>query len=264
MSEFTGQIDVIQTLRTAIAVWWAEFAPITLLGFALLMVPSLLVQLLLGNGTEAATDGAGTLAATLLGVLNLLYFCTVAFGVIAGLAGRRLDLRTFIAAGLRAAQPGLVASLTLAVFALALASLMIVANLLGPVGALMILASVAGLLWAASAFLPAVPAAIAERRQPLDALRRSLALSSGQRWRLLGLVVIVGLGLLPPAIVIRLVMFGPTATPLEIERIMDGLTVADPRLWIAQLSNVLLSGLLACVPPVVYVQLVRLKSAGRG
>lgn len=261
MMKTPPRLDVVQTLRLAMRVWWGEFAPITLLGLLLLTLPSILIQLLLGPGTRGSDAGsAGTIAQTLLGVATMLYFCTVAFGVLAVLGGRRLDPRTFIDAGFRAARPGLEASLILAVGGLVGVSVLLAGQILGAFGALVVLAATGALLWAVAALMPAVPAAIAERRRPLDALKRALSLTQGNRGRLLVLLLLVGLALLPPLGLVNLVMFGPNATPQSVEAVLAALELGDPKLWIAQLVDLLISGMLACVPPVVYVQLVRLKA----
>ena len=254
------RLDILQTLRTAVRIWWEEFAPITLLGLALLTVPSVLLQLILGPGIRGGGfDSAGTFAQTLMGVATMLYFCVVAFGVMAVLEGRRLDPRTFIDAGLRAARPGFEVALILAIGGLAFVVILLGGQMLGAFQALIVLAATGALLWMAAALLPTVPAAIAERRRPLDALRRALALTRGNRGRLLLMLVLVMLALMPLVGILNLVLYGPNATPETVKSVIAALEFADPKLWIAQLADLLLSGLLACLPPVVYSELVRLK-----
>lgn len=263
MERAPSKLDVLDTLKTVIRAWWIEFAPITLLGFLLLMLPSLALTAAFGPGVRSGgVDSLGTMAQTLLGVLNLLYFCAVAFGVLAGLGGRRLDAKTFMAAGLRAARPGLQAALVLAIGLVIAANFLVASRIFGGAALIIAAGAIGAVAWGFSALLPAVPAAIAERRRPIDALRRALLLTAGHRWRLFGLGLIVLLALMPPVGVFNLVMFGPNASPERASKVLASLSFGDPRMWIAQLWNVLLCGILACLPPVIYVQLVRLKGGG--
>lgn len=254
--------DILSTLRLALRVWWQEFAPITLLGFVLVTMPSILLHALFGTGNappETADTTLSTFIQTFTGLLLMLFACAVNYGVMSTIAGRRLEAGNFIRAGLWAARPGLLVSLVIGAAAMFLSILLLFAGQSGG-GLLLSLAVIGVALWSLSMFIVAIPAAIAERRLPLDALKRSFELTQGSRLRLVGLLLLVCLALLPAAGVVRVVIFGANATAQEVDAILARMTFASPGLWIAELFNLLIVGLLATLPAAVYAQLSGLGS----
>jgi hypothetical protein len=257
------RLNVADTLRTVIRVWWHEFAPVTLLGFLLVLLPDALLALAFGPAAGGLGSGDdGTIVWTVSGVCLMLYGAAVAFRVVAGLRGSPLSPRAFVTDSLAAAKPGLVTALVLATAALLIGVPFALDDRIGSRGLLPVI-SLFVLLFGTAALLPAVPAAVAERLAPLDAVKRAADLTRGHRSRLAGLVLVLALGLLPPLGLVQLVMFGPHATPDSAFKLLESWTFAEPRLWIGFLADLLFAGLTACVPPVVYAELVRLRQAGR-
>lgn len=254
-----AHFDILTALRLAVRLWWQEFAPITLLGFALITAPSVLLHALFGDGATSDATGTtlATMVQTLTGLLLMLYACAVNYGIMSAIAGRRLEPGSFIRAGIWAARPGLLVALVLGAGTMALSILLLLLGRAGG-GIVLSLLVIGGAVWALAVFFPAIPAAIAERRLPFDALRRSVELTRGARLRLIGLLLLVGLALLPAAGVVRVVIFGANATSQEVEAALARMTLSSPGLWIAELFNLLLIGILAVLPAVVYAQLTGL------
>ena len=249
--------DVIATLRLALVAYWRDFAPITFLGFGLVTLPSLLARTVLGGEAIAADPTLGTIVQTGLGILTMLFFCAVSFGVMSALAGRPLGVKRFMRIGLAAAQPGLVVALILGAGVMSVAIVLLLGRGLGAGGAFLSLAAIVALLWALSVLLPAVPAAIAERRGPLEALRRAAQLTRGNRGRLLGLCLIVGLALVPALGFVNVVVFGPQASAEQVRELTARMSLSSPGLWIDKLTDLLLLGVLASIPAATYMQLIR-------
>ena len=250
-------IDILGVLRLAGVAWWREFPPIIGLGAALITVPALLAQLAGNSSTEAAT-----LVTTARGVCAMLFLSAVGYGVLHAFARRPLAPRRFIAAGLAAAQPGLVVALILGAGAVTLRIVFVIAAALQPMAGGFVdgIATALG-VWALVTLLPAVPAAVAERLGPIAALERAAGLTRGNRVRLLVLCLMLALAIVPVAGLIGIVIFGQNAQPADVQRISAAMTAADPGLWIALLVELLLAGLLACVPASVYAVLVTLRAA---
>lgn len=257
MSLSAPSLDVIATLRLALAAYWRDFAPITFLGFGLLTAPSLLLRAMLGGEAIAADPTLRTIVQMAMGVLTMLFFCAVSFGVMSALAGRPLGVRRFMRIGLAAAQPGLVVALILGSGVMTVAIVLLFGRGLGAGGAVLSFAAIVALLWALSVLLPAVPAAIAERRGPLEALLRAAQLTRGNRGRLLGLCIIVCLALVPALGFVNVVLFGPQATSAQVRVATAAFSLASPGLWIAQLTDLLMLSVLASIPAAAYMQLIR-------
>lgn len=245
-------LDVMATLQLAFRLWWREFAPITMLGFVLLTVPALVQQAL---APSMGAAGAATVLATLRGVLGTMFAATVGFGTLASIAGRRLDPRAFITTGLAASQPGVVVGLTLGAGLVTVMIVLLIARSLGTVGALVTWVAVATALWGAATLLPAVAAAVAERLSPVAALERAARLTHGNRWRLMGMVMLIGLALLVTNGGVTLLRFGQALDPAKLMAAMMATPLDDPGLWVALLVQLLIAGVLACVPPAVYASL---------
>ncbi|MDT7934034.1 MAG: hypothetical protein RQ833_05440 [Sphingomonadaceae bacterium] len=257
------RLNIADTLRIITRVWWHEFASVTLLGFLLVLLPDVVLALAFGPAAGGIGGGDdGTIVWTVLGVCLMLYGAAVAFGIVVGLRDGQLRPGAFVTAGLAAAKPGLLTALVLGTAALLVSVPFALDDRIGSHG-LLPMVSLALLLFGTAALLPAVPAAVAERLAPIDALKRAAELTRGHRSRLAGLLLVLALGLLPPIGLIQLVMFGPHATPDSAFKLQENWTFVEPRLWIGFLSDLLFAGLAACVPPVVYSELVRLRQAGR-
>lgn len=248
------RLDLAAALRQTVHCFWEDFAPIVLLGFLLLTLPSLLLQ---ASATPSATvDAVGTATETAIetfvALLAMIYVSAVNYGVMCTLAGRSLDPTTFIWAGLRAARPGLLVALVLGSMLMAAAILVILIGRGSIVGWLFATGIGALLLLALVTWIVAIPAAVLERRMPWDALRRSAALTFGNRARLVGFVGAVLLGLLPGIMLVKL--FHPTA---GLDAAPAAVDLFSPALWIEQLFWLLAQGLLATAPAVIYAQLSR-------
>jgi hypothetical protein len=248
------RLDLGAALRQTVQCFWDDFAPIILLGFLLLTLPSLLLH---ATATPAAeVDAAGTTAETVIetfvALLAMLYVSAVNYGVMCTLAGRPLDTGTFIWAGLRAARPGLLVALVLGSLLMGALILVILFGRGSAVGWLFAVGIGVAIVLALVTWIVAIPAAIAERRMPWDALRRSAALTVGNRGRLIGFVGAVVLGLLPGIMLVKL--FGPDASFVPVA---EGGDLFSPAMWIEQLFWLLAQGLLATAPAVIYAQLAR-------
>ncbi len=252
-------LDILAVLRLSVIAWWREFAPIVGLGVLLVTLPTLIAQLI-GPGTP----GASTLIATARGVCAMLFLSATGYGVLHAFARRPLAPARFIAAGLSAAQPGLVVALILGAGLMTVRIVFLIAGMLAPMAEGFIDGmATAAALWALATLLPAVPAAVAERLGPVAALERAAALTRGNRVRLLLLCLVLFLAMIPIAGVIRIVLFGQNATAADAERIAVGMTATDPGLWVRLLSDLLLASLLACVPASVYAVLVTLGATSK-
>lgn len=230
--------------------FWSEFAAILTAGFLLLTVPSLAAHVL-GN---ADNELAGTISLTGLWVLTMLFFAVVSAGATRTDGNSRPDVRTFLWSGFASAKPGLLVALVIGVVAMigVIAITIVQGHMLaGPARVLVIVT----LIWLLAIWLPAIPLAVAERLDPIAALRRAAALTRDRRGALAALLIIVFLALLPVANLVNLVVFGPAATSDRAETMLNAMSLTDPGLWIYVLFELLGTGLIACIPPVVYKQL---------
>ena len=250
------RLDLGAALRQTLKSFWDDFAPIVVLGFLLLTLPSLLLQM---SATPAAeVDLAGTTTETVIetfvALLAMIYVSAVNYGVMCALAGRPLETTTFIWAGLRAARPGLLVALVLGSMLMAALILVILFGRGSTIGWLFATGVAVAVLLALVTWIVAIPAAVAERRMPWDALRRSAALTLGNRGRLIGFVGAMLLGLLPGIMLVKL--FGPDASFVPAA---EGGDLFSPAMWIEQLFWLLAQGLLATAPAVIYAQLMQRK-----
>ena len=250
----SGNFDLLAVLRQIALTFWAEFAPIMIAGFALLTLPAI-VGHVFGN---AQGEIMGTAGQTLSLVLTMLFLAVVSCGATAALHDHKLSTAAFLSSGLRAAQPGLLVALVMGVVATTGVILVIIAA--GHPLAWLVRGSVTGtLIWLLATWLPAIPAAITERLPPFEALRRAAALTRGHRGILLILLLVAVLALIPGAMLINTMIFGPNATPEGAQATLDAMPLLHPGLWIYALFELLGTGLIACVPPVVYWQLTTAK-----
>jgi hypothetical protein len=222
--------------------WWRDFAPITLLALALLTLPGVVAGALLG-AAPAADPVWGTAAATILGILAMLFFAAVAVGVIAGELGRPLPPARFATLGLAGAAAGLPVGLLFGSAAVATLIVLRIGPLAGAAGVPAAVGALALALAGLATWLPALPAAVAERAGTLAALRRAGRLTRGNRTRLA--LVCLGAGLALWALAAATQGFGR----------IGALAVADPQRWLGELVGVMALGLAACLPPAAYVEL---------
>lgn len=251
-------IDILVVLRLALFAWWREFAPIIGLGALLLTLPALIARAIAPELT-----GGQTLVVTAQGVCAMLFLSAVIYGVLHVFARKPLGPRAFMRAGLAAAQPGLVVALILAAGAVTIRIVFVLAGALDPMAAGFVDGmATAGALWALATLLPAVPAAVAERLGPVAALQRAAALTRGNRVRLLGLILVVGISLTPIMSLTTLLLFGQAKDSADVARIAAAMRADDPGLWIGLLVNLLVGGALACVPAAAYAVLVSRSAPG--
>lgn len=237
-----ARLDLGAVIARAARAWWRDFVPITLLGLGLLTLPGLAANALLG--AAPATDPVwGTATATVLGILAMLFIAAVAFGVVSGELGRPLPPGRFALMGLAGAGAGLPVALLMGSGAIAALIALRLAPLAGPLGALAGALALALALAGLAAWLPAIPAAVAERAGTLPALRRAARLTRGQRGRLA--LLCLGAALALWALASATHGFGR----------LDALAWTSPQRWLGELVGVLALGLAACLPPAAYVEL---------
>lgn len=249
-----AKLDILQALRQSALAFWRDFAPIIMLGFMFLTLPSLLVHLMASTATEGGIS-LGTLLQTLTALLGMIFACAVNFGIMAALAGRPLDPGDFIRAGLRASRPGIIVALIIGAVIMTMTILLYLFQSLSPFAGMIVMVLA---IWLIAALIVAIPAAIAEQRQPFDALRRSFELTRGNRGRIIGLIIVATIAFLPAAMIVNTVIFGPGATKESALAELQAMTLMSPGLWIVQLFYLLVYGLLATIPAVIYAQLTGL------
>lgn len=171
-------------------VWWRHLIPFTVMSLAVyapaVVAPVLAWSWLVPGAPGGGADGilrAGALATGAVVVMLALAVVqagAVMFGTARSLAGEQARFGEMLAIGVRRGLPVIAAVLLVWLAVLGATLLLVVPGIV-----VMVATSVA------------VPAAVVERRGPLDAFRRSLALTRGARWPLfaagLALVVIVAL-----------------------------------------------------------------------
>ena len=249
----TPQLDVALALRQMVETFWHDFAPIVLLGFVMVTVPSI-VQRLIGS------QSGGTIIATFGGMLGVLYVVIVTVGTITRLTGRPLPPMAFVRTGLAASPNGLSVALLLGA---ALVMVMVALLLTGfgtPVGAAWSLMIVAAAFAGVVAVVPAVAAAIVERRKPFEAVARAATLTRGNRGRIAAVLVVLALAVLPARMIIVATIYG-TASAAQAAMIDGSMTLLSPGLWLMSLFDLLAWGLAATVPAVVYLQLAPVQRA---
>lgn len=225
------RLDVARVLRRSAAAIASDFLSVAGAGIALVVVPSLAVQLL-----APASGDWGTVVTTLRAVAAMLYVALLSWAVVAGRRGRRMPPRLFWREGLARATPGVQVALIVGAAVVAGLTLHLFARHGTVEGWLLdVLLLSAGLL-GVCVLMPLVPVAVVERLRPMAAFRRAAALTEGNRNRLLGLALIVALALAPVGAVVAGVA-GPVAPLLA-----AGLEICA-------------LGLLGTVPAVVYADL---------
>ena len=256
----TSGLDMVQVLRDALRCFWEDFAAIILSGMVLILIPGLINYLLAPDITlEGATpSGWGTLMQTVAGLGGMIFAALVSFGTLVRLGGRPLSPGLYVYAGLRAMQPGLLVALLMGVLIMSagVIQLTLAGSAIGRLtsgvvmGALILLI----VIWVA-----ALPAAIAERLGPFNALKRSQHLTRGQRWRVFAVLLMASLALLPALMLITIILFGANAGPQGVLAKVSQWTLFSPGLWVLEITNLLIAGLLAPLPAALYHHLRHLQ-----
>lgn len=244
------RLDVALALRQMVLAFWHDFAPIVPLGFVMVTLPAVALHLI-------GSHSGSTILATFGGMLGVLYGVIVTVGTLARLSGRPFTPRLFVRAGIVASPQGLSVALLLgAATVLTLVGLLL-AGLTAPYAKISQLLIVAAAFLGLVVVLPAVPAAIVERRTPLAALRRAAALTRGDRGRIAAVVLVLLLAVVPARIVVAASIYGLAASLARTAAVDAGMTLFSPGLWLLALFDLLAVGLAATLPAVVYVQLAR-------
>lgn len=251
------RINPFAVIRAALRLFWLDFAPIVIWGFVLLTLPALALRLLFGPAPtpgEASYASDGSLAQTFVAVLGMLYFAIVAHGGLSRLRGMPLPTTPYVRLGLGAARPGVIVSLLLGAAAL-LAGVVVLLGRGHPLGAISGGVAVAAIILIVALWLAVLPTAIDRALPPFIAIRAGLDLAKPHMGRLVAIVVLALLALLPPAMLVNAVMFGPAPTRESALAVLAEMTLFHPGLWIGALFELLAYGALACLPPATYAAL---------
>jgi hypothetical protein len=182
-------LDIATVLRRSLMAPLADPVPVFGGLVLLVIVPGLVTRLGHAQGDIL------TLLIVVRTLLAMLYAAATASVIIARVQGRPMALR----AALARAAPGVQAALLIGaatVFGLTLQLFSRHGSVAGwALDALLLSAALLG----ASVLMPVVPLAVVEALAPVAAIRRAAALTSGNRNRILGLVLLVGLTLAPLA-----------------------------------------------------------------
>ena len=223
--------DIIDASFT---VYRKRFGPMIAVGLLLVFIP-FVVSVIGGCTTVAATtscDSAigwiGSIASQIGTIVASAGATLIAAGAYAGMPP---DWRQSAAAGLRRIIPIIV--------------LTVVAVVTIGVGSVFIL--VPGIFLAVS-FAVATPALMIERGGPIESLKRSWRLASGERWRLFG----AGLSM----VIIAAIVFGVVAAIVYLVLSgLAGMSAGDASYYITQIITLLSIPLTAAVGAVLYVDL---------
>lgn len=241
-------LPVRATLRLAIELWWRDFAPMTALATMLVIWPGFVARVWgvsrfgVAPGTEPYVV---TIAQTALGLSFMLYMSAVSFPLVAAAIDEPMRPRAFLLYGLASARRGLVVATILGVGVVISAIVALLADRagLGPVGDILLQAG----LITVGLGLPAIPMAILERRDGLDAFDRTERLIRGNADRL---------AMVMAAALLALIAFSHLTRAIDpgVRAIGD---VWQARYWIAELLTLVALGPLAALPAATYMQLKR-------
>ncbi|MGI4878754.1 MAG: hypothetical protein ACRYG4_14845 [Janthinobacterium lividum] len=245
-------LDVALALRQVVLTFWSDFAPIVLLGFVMVTLPAV-AQRLIGS------HSGSTVVATFGGMLTVLYVVIVTVGTMARLSGRPLTAAAFVRVGIAASPPGLSVGLLLGAGVVLVLVALLFTGFSTPAEAAGSLAIVVGAFAGIVTVVPAMSAAIVERRKPFAAVARGAALTRGSRARIAALLIVLGLAVVPTRLVIAASIYGLGVTTAQQAAADATMTVFSPGLWLLALFDLLAWGLAATVPGVVYVQLAARK-----
>lgn len=182
-------LDVALVLRRSMVAPFADPGPV-FGGLALLVIlPGLATRL-----ADAQGD-IDTLLLILRMLLAMLYVAATAPVIVARVQARPM----WLGAALARATPGVQAALLIGAAIVVGLTLHLFAQHGSAAGWALDVLLLSGVLLGASVLMPVVPLAVVEALTPLAAIRRAATLTSGNRNRILGLVLLGGLTLAPLA-----------------------------------------------------------------
>jgi hypothetical protein len=173
--DFDYRIDVGSLLRRIFSVWWRNLVPFTMLA-ALVQSPKFVCAALLfrwppGSG---AFPTIGIAYSVLDSVLGFVVTGALTFGVFQDLRGRRPTFREIVGVGFTRLFRVLGVSILVGLSVVLGMCALIVPGLIAMV-----------------AYCVAIPVVVVEDLGPMAALRRSSELSTGNRWPILGILLVV-------------------------------------------------------------------------
>lgn len=177
-------VEVGPTISQSFSIWARNLVPFTLI-MLLVMLPELLwgAALMTQLTPEGLTPGVArhvgwfVIGTVVLGfVLQPVAAGAIIYGVFRQLRGEPAGLGACLAAGFR---------LLLPVLGVAFVSALIV------LGGFVLLV-IPGIIFSIALFV-AVPVAVVEKKGVMDSIRRSFELTAGSRWRIFGVVFVIGI-----------------------------------------------------------------------
>ncbi len=248
-----ARLDVALALRRIGSVFWHDFAAIILLGFGMVTLPGVALTL-------AGSNAGSTIIATFGGLLRVLYVVIVTDGVLARLGERPRAPGAFARDGFAASPRGLSVALLLGVMTVLAMVGLLLAALAGTSALTVRVAIVAIGFVAAVGLIAAVPAALVGRLGPFAALARSIALTRGNRGAVAVVLGVFALAVVPARLVVAGTVYGLGAGPMRVAAVDAGMTLISPGLWLLALFDLLVWGVGAVVPGVIYAGLTAGKS----
>jgi len=176
-------------LSRSIAVWIKNIIPFSILALVCHVPSFLFTYLALKGGLHMSLFAYTALSAVLSGLLSMIAQSTIVYGVFQELRGRPAPLGESISVGLGR------------IFGV-LGTTIVVGLAVG-VGFLMLV--VPGIIISTMLFV-AVPAAVVEKVGGFEACSRSSSLTSGYRWKILGIAVVVALASMAAGFIIQKIM----------------------------------------------------------
>ena len=223
--------DIIDASFT---VYRKRFGPMIAIGLLLVFIP-FVVSVIGGCTIEGAATACDSAIGWIGNIASQIGMAVATAGAVLvaaeAYAGTPSDWRQSAAAGLRRLIPIVVLTVVLIVL----------------IGIGFVLILVPGIFLATS-FAVATPALMIERVGPIDSLKRSWSLATGERWRLFG----AGLSM----IVISIIVFGIIAAIVYLALSgLIGLSDGDTSYYVQQITTLLSIPLSASVGAVLYVDL---------
>jgi hypothetical protein len=246
------RLDVALALQRIVSVFWADFAPIVVLGFGMVTLPGVALAL-------AGNHAGSTIIATFGGMLRVFYVVIVTYGALARLDGRPLDPRAFAHEGVAASPRGLSVALLLGAMTVVGLVGLLLAGLAGP-NALAVRAAIVVVGFAGAVLLvAAVPARLVERVTPISALTRAAALTRGNRGGVAVVLGVFALTVVPARLVVAATVYGLGASAARVMAVDAAMTVVSPGLWLLALFDLMAWGVGAVLPGVIFAGLTSRK-----
>lgn len=227
------------TIRIGFSIWLRNIVPFTFLT-AIVYSPLVVWVVSLASGPLDPRQVAlfGAMSAGVVMLLGIMLTGALTYGVVMELRGERASLLSCVGVGLRRFFPVLGVSL-LSILAIAGGTLLLI---------------VPGLILTCMLYV-SVPASIVERPGVFGALRRSRALTAGNRWAIFGLFILIAIANAVLAVVVqRVFLEGGVIDRTPVERL--------PAYLYAELARILLTAPLASVFPAVAYFLLREEREG--